>query len=122
MKYETPDDLIFTYCKNVFRYIKKFCDLEMKFGNFVFLDCCWNFMSLTLSEIGKYGCMWGETDLLHWFQCVFNVQVYMTNKQQLGDKIMITFEFVNLFFFQNLEECKADDGYENDIFLFQRQK
>ena len=66
--------------------------------------------------------MWGQSDFLLWFQCVFNIRLFMINKQTYGNSISITSEFESSYFFRNSEVngSQVDDKNQenNGIFDF----
>ena len=120
MNNEYRDDLNHSYCRTVIGYMHNLCNLHQSFSNGIFLECCRNFISLTPSQVGKYGCMWGQSDFLLWFQCVFNIRLFMINKQTFGNQISITSGFECGHFFGNSAEYKTKVNYENDgIFDFE---
>ena len=73
MNTDYSDELNHSYCRSVFGYMYNLCKLHKDQTNVTFLQCCRNVISLTPSQVGKYGCMWGQSDFLLWFQCVFNI-------------------------------------------------
>ena len=126
MNYPNDTDLNFNYCRNVLGYMKKFCSMESRTDNIIFQECCRNYYSLTPLQVGKYGCMWGQDDFLHWFQCVFNIRIFVINmdSNEVDGKIKITTtsNFVLHYQFQNSEEFNVEENYENDgIFDFNDQ-
>ena len=123
MNYENDDDLNFTYCRNVIGYMKKFCSNNVVTDNIAFQECCRYYYSLTPSQVGKYGCMWGQDDFLRWFQCVFNIRIFLIHIQSfdvLGKtKITTSSDFVNSYVFENSPEFQPEKHCENDgIFDF----
>ena len=122
MNTDYSDELNHSYCRSVFGYMYNLCKLHKDQSNVTFLQCCRNFISLTPSQVGKYGCMWGQSDFLLWFQCVFNIRLFMINKQTFGNSISITSEFENSYFFGNSEVNVSqvdDENQENNgIFDF----
>ena len=46
-------------------------------------------------NVGKFGCMWGTEDFLHWFQCVFNIWIFVINIQDSYASKYTTASFVN---------------------------
>ena len=71
--------------------------------------------------------MWGNDDFLHWFQCVFNIQIFVINmiSNEVNEKAKITTSsvFVQSVCFQNSDEFLVEENFENDgIFDFNDQK
>ena len=99
MNFEDRHNLNHSYCRTVIGYMHHLCKLHESRTNGIFLECCRNFMSLTPSQVGKYGCMWGQSDFLLWFQCLFNIRLFMINKQTFGNQISITSGFECGYFF-----------------------
>ena len=64
MNTDYSDELNHSYCRSVFGYMYNLCKLHKDQSNVTFLQCCRNFISLTPSQVGKYGCMWGQSDFL----------------------------------------------------------
>ena len=51
------------YCSAVLWQLKKICSHDQKeFVSYTFQECIRNFILLTPSDLGKYGCMWGTDD------------------------------------------------------------
>ena len=128
MNYPNDDDLNFSYCRNVVGYMKTFCSMEKSTDNIVFQECCRNYFSLTPSQVGKHGNMWGQDDFLHWFQCVFNIRNFIITMSSFEidgkTKITTSSNFVHSFQFQNSKEFQSEENYENDgIFdLYDKKK
>ena len=89
----TDNDL---YCSSVLWNLYKIVSINStKFYKHIFQDCVRTFISLTPSNVGKFGCMWGTEDFLHWFQCVFNIRIFVINIQDSYDYKYTTASFVN---------------------------
>ena len=72
------------------------------------------FISLTPSNVGKFGCMWGTEDFLHWFQCNFNIRIFVINIQDSYAYKYTTASFVNEFLDEgtkSYEEESSNDKY-----------
>ena len=83
------------YCSAVLWQLKKICSHDRKeFATYTFQECIRKFISLTPSDVGKYGCMWGTNDFLHWFQRLYNVRVFVINIQNFAYKFTYG-DFVN---------------------------
>jgi len=74
-------DLNYVYCSNVLHHLKSLYSINESFNNLLFQQCCTNVMSLCPADVGKFGCMWGQDDFLDWFQCVFNIRIFVINFQ-----------------------------------------
>ena len=74
-------DLNYIYCSNVLNHMRKLCNINESFNNLLFQQCCRNFITLSPANVGKFGCMWGQDDFLDWFQCVFNIRIFVINLQ-----------------------------------------
>ena len=127
MNYPNNVDLNYSYCRNVIGHMKFFCSSHKSTNDIVFQECCRNYYSLTPSQVGKFGCMWGQDDFLNWFQCVFNIRIFVIsmNSYEVKKKTKITTssEFVQSFRFQNSDEFLIQENYENDgIFDFNDEK
>ena len=86
MNYPSDEDLNFSYCRNVVGYMKTFCSMEKSTDNIVFQECCRNYVSLTPSQVCKHGNLWGQDDFLQWFQCVFNIRIFIITISSFGPK------------------------------------
>ena len=105
------------YCSsvlwNVYDIIKP---NKNKFQSFVLQDCVRKFISLTPSQVGKVGCMYGTDDFLHWFQCVFNIRIFVINIQYFEKFCSTTCSFVKDEFRID-EESSYEEKYKNDKYF-----
>ena len=103
------------YCSSVLWNLYKFAKTKSKsFSNYIFRDCVRTFISLTPSNVGKFGCMWGTDDFLDWFQCVFNIRIFVINIQESKDCKFTTASFVNELLdkgTKSYEEKVSNDKY-----------
>ena len=84
------------YCSCVLWNLHRICNVNItKYTKYVFQDCVRKFISLTPSQVGKFGCMWGTDDFLNWFQCLFNIRIFVINIQETGTQKYTTSSFVN---------------------------
>jgi len=79
---ENKDSLNELYCSVVLWLLKRLYSHDRgKVSNYTFHECVRRCISLTPSDVGKYGCMWGTDDFLHWFQRLYNIRVFVINIQ-----------------------------------------
>ena len=74
-------------------------------------------MCLTPADVGKAGCMWGTDDFLNWFQCVFNLRVFVINIQSYGESLVTTGEFVNDHFVQGKKGSPVAEEFNNNKYF-----
>ena len=108
------------YCSSVLWNVYNIVKLQYKeFDTFILQDCVRKFMALSPSQIGKFACMYGTEDFLHWFQCVFNIRIFAINIQYFHQaKISsTTCSFINDYAYNSGdktydEECKNDRYFD----------
>ena len=105
------------YCSSVLWNIYDIVKPQMnKFETFILQDCVRKFVALTPSQVGKVGCMYGTDDFLHWFQCVFNIRIFVINIQYFDTSFSTTCSFVKDEF-RIQEEEPYEDDYKNDKYF-----
>ena len=116
-EYATENEL---YCSSVLWNIYNIVKSQYKeFQTFILQDCVRKFMALSPSKIGKIACMYGKEDFLHWFQCVFNIQIFAINIQYFPDanKSSTTRSFINNYTYKSGDKtydeiCKNDRYFD----------
>ena len=103
------------YCSSVLWNLHSICDRNIhKYSKYVFQDCVRKFISMTPLQVGKLGCMWGTEDFLNWFQCLFNIRIFVINIQETDTQKYTTSSFVNELIdkgTQSYEEEHSNDKF-----------
>ena len=70
---------------------------------------------MTPLQVGKLGCMWGTEDFLNWFQCLFNIRIFVINIQETDSQKYTTSSFVNELIDKGTQSYKEE--HSNDKFF-----
>ena len=62
--------------------------------------------------------MWGTDDFFTWFQCVFNLRVFVINIQSYGDSLVTSGEFVYDHFVQAKKGSTVVEEFKNDKYFY----